>query len=423
MENILIKQWYQKMNLGSNINIYYCWHMYDLNWYGEKNYLNELLFWCDSLDQIQQYITWFYKRDSDLNLIARDVLTNEVLIYVNPIGTRPLYINDSNFISPSIEDLIDKNSKLDYQYLGQIRWFGYNQNDLTPWTNIRRLLPWFIYRGNIYKLWKDLRSIRLPNNVSTNWMLPDYLWESVIARLHSVKDETIWVLVSGWLDSSVITALLLRANKEMIDEKKIRFFTTENAQDLDYASELSEYLGFKLELIPGDDVELTDEEIFEVNETPVDLGSVIPNMKLFKRIASMWIHTIFTWDWPDEMFRWYRRNAESFDYHESDMKNELVYYHFPKLEKAARYYNIDLITPYVCTNLWYMVQNHEVKPFKQDLKEYAHWLIPESIIGRTKEPLKNNQIRENKKEYQEWFLDRFISYAKKLWESIQTIKK
>jgi hypothetical protein len=41
-------------------------------------------------------------------------------------------------------------------------------------------------------------------------------------------------------------------------------------------------------------------------------------------------------------------------------------------------------------------------------------LIPESVIERQKEPLKNNQIRENKKEYQDKFLDRFISYAMQL---------
>jgi hypothetical protein len=37
--------------------------------------------------------------------------------------------------------------------------------------------------------------------------------------------------------------------------------------------------------------------------------------------------------------------------------------------------------------------------------------------------LKNNQIRENKKEYQDKFLDRFISYAMQLWESTQITKK
>jgi hypothetical protein len=56
----------------------------------------------------------------------------------------------------------------------------------------------------------------------------------------------------------------------------------------------------------------------------------------------------------------------------SDINNELVYYHFPKLEKAARYYKIDLITPYINVNIWHMAQEFRIKPFKQDLKEMAH---------------------------------------------------
>ncbi|MBO7695044.1 MAG: hypothetical protein J6T10_20690 [Methanobrevibacter sp.] len=64
-----------------------------------------------------------------------------MLVYMTPIGTYSLYINDQNLISPSINTLINSNSELDYQYLGLIRKFGYNQNDLTPYTNIKRLLP------------------------------------------------------------------------------------------------------------------------------------------------------------------------------------------------------------------------------------------------------------------------------------------
>ena len=138
----------------------------------------------------------------------------------------------------------------------------------------------------------------------------------------------------------------------------------------------------------------------------------------------MWIKTIFTWDGPDEMFRWYRRNAEEdFDYHESDMKNELVFYHFPKLEKASRYYWIELITPYITPKIWNMALSFNVQLYKQDLKDFAHWMIPESVITRPKEPLKNNSIREDKASYQRQFLIDFISYSKLPWGSTQTTKK
>lgn len=425
MEKMLKEDWYTRMWLSSNITIYYKGHIRWLQWdYSEKAFFNDELFWCESLKDIEDFMQHFYQFDADLNLIAVDNYTNEVLIYINDIWNMSLYINDKNELSSSINDLITNNSELDYQYLWLIRKFWYNQNNLTPYTNIKRLLPWYIYKWNKYTLYRDLTSIKLRFcKLHQEFMLPLYLEDSVKNRLRTIEDHTIWVLVSWWLDSSIITALLLKYNKDLESPKNFRFFTTENAEDLKYAEELANFLGIKLEIIPWDDVELLWYELFEANETPVDLWSVVPNIKLFKRISSMWIKTVFTWDWPDEMFRWYRRNAEDFDYHKHDMLNELVYYHFPRLEKAARYYWIDLVTPYIQKNLWNMALTNEVKIYKWNLKDFANWLIPECIIQRTKEPLKNKQIREDKVAYQHQFLNDFIYYAKEKCASTLIMKK
>lgn len=424
MEDLLIHEWFIRVWLSSNICLYYKGHIWDQQGYGEKEFLYEEFRWIESLEEIQRFFKRFHQ-DADLSLIALDRFTNEILVYMSPIGTHSLYVNDMNNISPSINSLITRNSKLDYQYLGLIRKFGYNQNDLTPYTNIKRLLPGFMYRGIINKFYFERTQIKIMDKINTGFLLPLYLDESIRNRLLSIEDKTIWVLLSGWLDSSVIASLLVRHNSSLSKPKKLRFFTTENAEDLKYAKEVAKFLKIKLEVIPWDDVELEDWELFSSNETPVDLGSVVPNIKLFKRISSMGIHTVFTGDGPDELFRWYRRNSEDFDYHMHDINNELVYYHFPRLEKAARYQDIDLVTPYITPNIWNMAQSFEVKMFKGDLKEIAHWLIPESVIERVKEPLKNKDLREDKVTYQHNFLKRFISYAEMLlsWESTQTTKR
>ena len=415
--------WYDKISLSSNIVVYYSWRIWDTT-IPEFEYIRDELYGAETLYDVQNFVKTLVNMDSDLNLIAIDHYTNRVLVYLNPIGTKPLYVNSRSQFSPSINKLVNEDSELDYQYLGQIRWFGYNQNDLTPWKNIKRLLPGYIYEGNVNTFYFSNTRTQLCDMINTSFMLPTYLAESVNKRLKKVEDETIWVLLSGWLDSSLVTAMLVKANEYADYPKNLRFFTTENAQDMDYAKEVADFLWIKLEIIPWDDVELTKAEIFDINETPIDLGSVVPNMKLFKRISSMWIKTIFTGDGPDEMFRWYRRNAEEdFDYHESDMKNELVFYHFPKLEKASRAYGIELVTPYVTPKIWNMALSFDVKPYKQDLKDFAHWLIPESVIARPKEPLKNNSIREDKASYQRQFLIDFISYSKLPWGSTQTTKK
>ena len=424
MEELLLKEWFTRVGLSSNIALYYQGHIWDLHGYGEKAFFNEEFFGCESLHEIGWFLKDFYKHDADISVIAIDHITNKVLVYMSPIWTHSLYINDMNLISPSINSLINEDSKLDYQYLWLIRKFGYNQNDLTPYTNIKRLLPGYIYWWNLYRFYYERTQTKIMEKINTWFMLPLYLEESILNRLSSIEDKVIWVLLSGWLDSSVIASLLVRTNERLPKPKKFRFFTTENAEDLKYAKEVAKFLNIKLEIIPWDDVELEDRELFSSNETPVDLGSVVPNIKLFKRISSMWIHKVFTGDGPDELFRWYKRNAEDFDYHMHDINNELVYYHFPRLEKAARYQGIDLVTPYITPDIWNMAQTFEVRIYKWDLKEMAHWLIPESVIERVKEPLKNKDLREDKIAYQHNFLNRFISYAQNLlWESTQTIKR
>ena len=424
MEELLLKEWFTRVWLSSNIALYYQGHIWDLQGYWEKAYFNEAFFWCESLYEISWFLKDFYKRDADISVIAIDHITNEILVYMSPIWTHSLYVNDMNLISPSINSLINEDSKLDYQYLGLIRKFGYNQNDLTPYINIKRLLPGFIYEWNLYKFYYERTQTKIIEKINTWFMLPLYLEESIQNRLTSIEDKVIWVLLSGWLDSSVIASLLVKANENLPKPKKFRFFTTENAEDLKYAKEVAKFLKIKLEIIPWDDVELEDRELFSSNETPVDLGSVVPNIKLFKRISSMWIHTVFTWDGPDELFRWYKRNAEDFDYHMHDINNELVYYHFPRLEKAARYQGIDLVTPYITPDIRWMAQAFDVKIYKGNLKDMAHWLIPESVIERIKEPLKNKDLREDKIAYQHNFLKRFISYAQNLlWEYTQTTKR
>ena len=425
MEKLLLQEWFTRIGLASNIVLYYKGHIWDLQDFGEGNYFYDKFWWIESLNDIQKFFKE-YTDDADFSLIAFDRYTNEILVYMTPIGTCSLYVNDQNLISPSINSLINYNSELDYQYLGLIRKFGYNQNDLTPYTNIKRLLPWFMYKGNINNFYFERTQIKIQSRKNTWFMLPLYLEESIQNRLLSIQDKVIWVLLSWWLDSSVIASLLLKVNENFPKsyQKKFRFFTTENAEDLKYAKEVAKFLNIKLEIIPWDDVELLDDELFEINETPVDLGSVVPNIKLFKRISSMWIHTVITWDGPDELFRWYKRNAEDFDYHMHDINNELVYYHFPRLEKAARSQNIDLVTPYITPDIRWMAQSFDVKIYKGNLKDMAHWLIPESVIERIKEPLKNKDLRENKVLYQHNFLKRFISYAENLlWEYTQTTKK
>jgi hypothetical protein len=55
-----------------------------------------------------------------------------------------------------------------------------------------------------------------------------------------------------------------------------------------------------------------------------------------------------------------------------DINNELVYYHFPRLQKAARFQHVNLVTPYITPDIWDMAQAFDVKIYKGNLKDMAH---------------------------------------------------
>lgn len=366
-------------------------------------------------------LTDLYQRDANISLIFVDLNDNEMLCYTDELGQNSLYMNKEGEVSRSINQLKSWDSVLDYSYLWEIRNNGYNINCKTPYKDVKRLEPWVIYTGKIGKIYYEHNKYypSYGHNKRPN-TLPLDLHNAVKLRLNKCsKDENIWVLISWWLDSSIIAAILLQ---EKEPEQKLTFFTTENAEDWKYVKELCEFLNISVIELEKQNVEI--KWIIDINETPIDLGSVIPNIQLFKALNAHWITHVFTWDWADELFRWYRRNAEpDFDYHENDILNELTYYHFPRLEKSATYYWIELLTPFVSKPIIDYSLTHEILKFKEDLKNMSNGLIPESIIERTKNPLKNKEIREDRIAYRNKFLNQFISYIKEQWEYIQRKKK
>ena len=370
----------------------------------------DYLYDIESIEECQQFIEkTLLNLDHNIALVFLDFNMNEILCYTDFMWVNSLYVNMNWEISWSINKLIWWMSFLDQAYLWEIRKFGYNINGKTPYTNIKRLEPWMIYRSKIGHLYDYYTKIGLmPSTKDLKLSLLDYLENSVQMRIKNpeLSWKTVGVLCSWWLDSSIITALLL---KHKPSDVTLKFFTTDNAEDSKYAKDLADFL--KIDLIKVEMKKMKSKEIFDINETPVDLGSVLPNIALFKAVKEQWIYYVFTWDWADELFRWYRRNAEDFDYHFHDIFNELTYYHLPRLEKAATHIWLKMYAPFMWREVVMYSLIKDIKNFKEDLKDFCHGLIPNSIIERTKEPLKNKEIRVDKKKYQEEFLDKFISYT------------
>ena len=171
-----------------------------------------------------------------------------------------------------------------------MKW-GYDPMGGTPWNEIRQLKPGhFLYKGQEVCYW-DWNKVPLMN-------LRDDLSHAVNLRLGGFRDASI--LLSGGLDSSIIYGLI---KQQGLNITPIHV----NNHEYSYAS-----------LVAGDDkmVEVNldnvgDYEAVEIHQSPVDLGSVKPQIAMARELDKLDFRNVLTGDGADELFGGYRRAKEN----------------------------------------------------------------------------------------------------------------
>lgn len=207
------------------------------------------------------------------------------------------------------------------------------------------------------------------------------------------------ILVSGGLDSAIIARIL-------VDQKKdVKFYTVENNETV-YAKILANDLGVDLNYLSFDTLDDV-EEVFRFNETPIDLGSVLPQHRLMSSVPE---HFILGGDGADELFGGYKRSA-IYDSQRSDIFEELTYYHLPRLDRAAGRFQKDLRSPFLAHPVikFALSVPYENRIGKKVLKDAFRGYVPDEILDREKIPLKNDLIRSNKEQYKNQIFNLFYN--------------
>lgn len=320
----------------------------------------------------------------------------ELTVITDRFGKRQLYYKTNEdgiitMISSEIKALIEPNDKLNIKYFQTIKKFGYNfGNNDTYIKSIYRFMPGCRYtidqHGNIIQKYE----IQWDSNIlSDKKDLKELIKESIKRRL--ISDIPIAFLYSGGLDSSIILYHLkeLKAN--------IKILTIENSDDIEFATRYANELGFEIEKIKLDVTE--HKEAVKAAELMTDLGSTIQNYQLFKKIKELGYNVVITGDACDEVFRGYKRNLKS-DFIQNDIFNELVFYHFPRLDKLAMAHTVEYRSPYssdVIIDFGLKIPYEEGKN-KEFLKKIYKDIIPDYILNRKKTPLKLENIDSKREE-------------------------
>lgn len=349
----------------------------------DVEYLRDLFNSCNINDILEEANYW----DGFWAIVH--VTTNGFMYcFTDPLGKKQLYYNERGEICSEIRPLVRSNP-FDELYKSSVYKWGYNTNDLTPWKGVKRIMPNRLYvfcSGLILNVhpypYFDWFKNQPKEDIKT------LLYQSVESRLIS-KVYRVGALISGGLDSSIIARIL----KDL--DAPVAYYTIENNES-EYAQELAQYL----DISPGYLTYNIDEDMvesFRWNETPVDLGSVIPQHKLMGVVPEK---IVLTGDGADELFGGYRR-INTYDSQKSDVFEELPFYHLPRLDRASMRYTIELRNPFLSHDIvkYALALPYSERMNKKHLKDAFRGLLPGSIIDRPKVPLKNDQLRETPEAY------------------------
>ena len=366
------------------------------------------------------YIPHIVNWDGFWAIAIFDSSNGNVIAFTDPLGKKSLYKNELGEICSEIKGVVTRHTQLDEKYLSSVKKWGYNTDSSTPFTNVKRILPNNIYCWNMasplfekiyhqyYRAW-DLPIPELDGQdyeAHMGWLW-DKMFESVENRLVS-KNYPISLLVSGGLDSSIIAAILAEKKAQ------VTWFSIENGET-EFIRHLEGHLGVKTNFLGYSmDPEKNASIYANWNEGPIDLGSVIPQFHLFEAIRK---HTdyriVLSGDGSDELFGGYSRIHE-YDSQKSDIFEELTFYHLPRLDKMSMAHTLELRNPFLNLDVVRFALHLplEWRKDKKILKDTFGPMLPESIVNRKKEALKNPEIKQDRISYRYKAVELFLSAIK-----------
>jgi len=365
------------------------------------------------------YIPHIVKWDGFWSIVIYDSKNGDVIYFTDPLGKKSLYKNELGEICSEIKGLYTQNSNIDESYISSVKKWGYNKDDRTPYTNIKRVLPNNIYMHNIgsplftksyigyYRIWEtpipELKDASYDDHMEWLW---NKMVESTENRLVS-KDYPISLLVSGGLDSAIIAGLLKGMDAD------VKWFSIENGET-QFVNDLEAHLDVKTNFLSYSmDTEKNALIYAKWNESPIDLGSVIPQYHLFEAIRNNSDYRIvLSGDGSDELFGGYSRIHE-YDSQKSDVFEELTFYHLPRLDKMSMAHTLELRNPFLNLDIVRFALHLplEWRKDKKILKDTFGPILPDSIVDRKKEALKNPEIKQDRIAYRYKAIDLFLSVA------------
>jgi asparagine synthase (glutamine-hydrolysing) len=400
--------WFQPVHLKDGF-LLYNGEIFNFNELHGSNYENDTAYLKDLFDcdhPIEDYLYEINKWDGFWSIVI--VRKNKTILFTDPLGKKQLYINRlTGEVSSEVKGL--SNSKIiDPIFISTVNKWGYNTDNRTLYEDVQRIMP-----NNIY-IWEKGRTIApriIQNYFDWNINIPTEeiheLIEISVKRRLLTKKYKVSTLFSGGLDSTIILFYLKKFGAD------VNIYSINNEEDGEHVKFMEDHWGLKINYldVKPEELPLVDRmKIYDINDSMIDLGSVIPQYYLFKDIKDK---IVLTGDGADELFGGYRRISE-YDSQKSDVFQELPFYHLVRIDRMSMNFTIECRNPFLghdvvraALRLPYSERTH-----KWILKEQYRKCIPEKVIDRKKNPLKIKSIRENETQYRRGLIEDYLNWKR-----------
>lgn len=336
-------------------------------------------FWADT----QNLFSRFHQFDGFWSFVT--MFEGSIIAATDYLCQKPVYYRTDMEALASEIDVLTEIAPVtkDNVFLANTLKWGYSPDPRTPWNEIKQIPPGHYYHKGVVRPYWDWSKVPVGQNLYAD------LLKATKLRLGGQREVA--VLLSGGLDSTIIYKLL----KKDLNIDHITAVHVDNGEEEYKHAQIAYHTGDTLVRVQLDKV--TDMKAVSVHQSPVDLGSVKPQIAMGQKLKELGFHAVLTGDGADELFGGYRR-AKEYDSQGSDVFCELPYYHLPKIDRTMMYSTIETRSPFLAPavvrralGVPYHMRNGE----KKVLKETFANICPSEILLRAKHPLKTDAIRKD----------------------------
>ncbi|MBW7869790.1 MAG: asparagine synthase (glutamine-hydrolyzing) [Flavobacteriia bacterium] len=246
-----------------------------------------------------------------------DKQEQKIYLVRDPFGVKPVYYykSDNGFLFSSeirpIKSLID--TSLDKDSLSELLKLRFNPSDDTLYMEIKKLLPGHCLTYDIKKNSIELKPLLVsqPNKkeFSFNQAVNQYgdLFEKAVKR-QLMSDVELGVLLSGGIDSALVTYFAVRNSATKIKSFTVGFDNKDESNELDDARESASILNtLHHEIVIGqNDFINAFEKIVQIVEEPLGTTSSIPMYYLNQKVSKH-VKVVLTGQGADEPLGGYPR--------------------------------------------------------------------------------------------------------------------